>query len=100
MTTHERLIELVPDIRVFVSNPHIKRDGRWDTRDITLADVLIALGKIGAPVEFDLYDQTFGLSILTPEEYYKRAMWSLPLPFHLQSQETQDFIGRIIGAEV
>lgn len=157
MTTHERLIELVPDIvalkfgcrvRDFMKGtltilrkidivgetpvydfvfmgtdeePSYMRSPyspNWEIlgRDITLADVLLAMNLtghafegikvIGDKMHFDFptgeeihfIDPING----TPGTNYEwgHAEWDLKLPFHLQSQETQDFIGRIIGAEV
>lgn len=97
MTTHERLIELVPDIVVNKHAQLIKHDRTVEhfvqCRDITLADVLRAMEPIP------------GTRLDTAGGYWEQrhnllALWNLALPFHLQPQDTQDFIGRIIGAEV
>lgn len=163
MTTHERLIELVPDIvalkpgcvmhlsyspkadayyrkfegtRLFRLSYNEKRwectqgwidvievdrmlkDGDCEIlgRDITLADVLLAMNLTGHAFEgIKVIADTMHFDFPTGEEIHfidpdngtpgtnyewGHAEWDLKLPFHLQPQETQDFIGRIIGAEV
>lgn len=163
MTTHERLIELVPDIVALkfgckfqfneegesaeqgnsrhrdtvvsayygqdaYGNPYLEITGENNSysfdseeqieilgRDITLADVLLAMNLIGHPFEgikvigdkmhfdFPTGEEIHFIDPIngTPGTNYEwgHAEWDLKLPFHLQSQETQDFIGRILGVD-
>lgn len=74
-------------------------------RPITLADVLLAIGKTGG--------RNGVISMETPnakkfsiEEYFVDTMvsklltiWDLTKPYDNQSQETKDFIGSILGVK-
>ena len=65
-------------------------------RDITLEDLITALNKNNK--KFNL--KTKGMLVYIEDMENKEILnWLLNTPFHLQSQETKDFIGDLILSE-
>lgn len=66
--------------------------------DITLADVLRAMGTTGAPLEFELYALIYlKIFLVPPGEYYTVAKWNLALPLDEQGPEVIEFLHKILN---
>lgn len=62
-------------------------------RDISLADILIAIGKSGEIVETDLYGHNLGIATGNGGGgKYERERWDLTKPIHDQPLPTLQFI--------